>query len=222
MNKELIVAARPKSDVAEAIKTVRTNLQFSAVGKKVGSILITSSMPGEGKSFISSNLAVAFAQNGSKVLVVDCDMRKGRIHKVFGVDNEVGLSNLLIDDVEKKYKKMIKKSKYENISILPMGVIPPNPAELLNSEANKKLVKLLAKDYDIVIYDGVPLGMLTDSLIMAELVDKIILVAAYKQTPVDLLVESNKQLKKLKNKIAGVILNKYKIQKNKYYDGYYQ
>ena len=112
MNNELIVANNPKSGVAEAIKTIRTNLLFSSIDEPVKSILMTSSMSGEGKSFVSANLAVAFAQAGVKVLIVDCDLRRGRQHKIFNIDNEQGLSNLLLDDVDKNYKKYIKKTRY--------------------------------------------------------------------------------------------------------------
>ena len=153
---ELIVATNPKSSIAEAIKTIRTNLQFSSVDDKVKSILVTSSFSGEGKSFVTANLAVAFAQAGTKVLIVDCDLRRGRQHNIFHVENLEGLSNLLIDDVEKKYKHYIKKTRYENIYVLPMGIVPPNPSELLASDKNKQLVEILAKNYDLVIYDGVP------------------------------------------------------------------
>ena len=203
MNNELIVANNPKSGVAEAIKTIRTNLLFSSIDEPVKSILITSSMSGEGKSFISANLAVAFAQAGVKVLIVDCDLRRGRQHKIFNIDNEQGLSNLLLDDVEKNYIKYIKKTRYENIYVLPMGIVPPNPSELLASAKNKQLVKLLKQKFDLVIYDGVPVGGLTDSIIMADLVDKIVIVSAYKITPVEFLANTNKALEKFKDKIAG-------------------
>lgn len=109
MNNELIVANNPKSGVAEAIKTIRTNLLFSSIDEPVKSILMTSSMSGEGKSFVSANLAVAFAQAGVKVLIVDCDLRRGRQHKIFNIDNEQGLSNLLLDDVDKNYKNILRK-----------------------------------------------------------------------------------------------------------------
>ena len=205
---ELIVATNPKSSIAEAIKTIRTNLQFSSVDDKVKSILVTSSFSGEGKSFVTANLAVAFAQAGTKVLIVDCDLRRGRQHNIFHVENLEGLSNLLIDDVEKKYKHYIKKTRYENIYVLPMGIVPPNPSELLASDKNKQLVEILAKNYDLVIYDGVPVGGLTDSIIMADLVDKIVIVSAYKQTPIELLNNTKKNLEKFSDKIAGVVLNK--------------
>lgn len=218
---ELIVATNPKSSIAEAIKTIRTNLQFSSVDDKVKSILVTSSFSGEGKSFVTSNLAVAFAQAGTKVLIVDCDLRRGRQHNIFHVENLEGLSNLLIDDVEKKYKHYIKKTRYENIYVLPMGIIPPNPSELLASDKNKQLVEILAKNYDLVIYDGVPVGGLTDSIIMADLVDKIVIVSAYKQTPIELLNNTKKNLEKFSDKIAGVVLNKYPATKDHYYSNYY-
>lgn len=221
MNNELIVANNPKSGVAEAIKTIRTNLLFSSIDEPVKSILITSSMSGEGKSFISANLAVAFAQAGVKVLIVDCDLRRGRQHKIFNIDNEQGLSNLLLDDVDKNYKKYIKKTRYENIYVLPMGIVPPNPSELLASAKNKQLVKLLKQKFDLVIYDGVPVGGLTDSIIMADLVDKIVIVSAYKVTPVEFLANTNKALEKFKDKIAGVILNKFPSSKDHYYSKYY-
>ena len=218
---ELIVATNPKSSIAEAIKTIRTNLQFSSVDDKVKCILVTSSFSGEGKSFVTANLAVAFAQAGTKVLIVDCDLRRGRQHNIFHVENLEGLSNLLIDDVEKKYKHYIKKTRYENIYVLPMGIVPPNPSELLASDKNKQLVEILAKNYDLVIYDGVPVGGLTDSIIMADLVDKIVIVSAYKQTPVELLNNTKKNLEKFSDKIAGVVLNKYPATKDHYYSNYY-
>lgn len=218
---ELIVATNPKSSIAEAIKTIRTNLQFSSVDDKVKTILVTSSFSGEGKSFVTANLAVAFAQAGTKVLIVDCDLRRGRQHNIFHVENLEGLSNLLIDDVEKKYKHYIKKTRYENIYVLPMGIVPPNPSELLASDKNKQLVEILAKNYDLVIYDGVPVGGLTDSIIMADLVDKVVIVSAYKQTPVELLNNTKKNLEKFSDKIAGVVLNKYPATKDHYYSNYY-
>lgn len=221
MNNELIVANNPKSGVAEAIKTIRTNLLFSSIDEPVKSILMTSSMSGEGKSFVSANLAVAFAQTGVKVLIVDCDLRRGRQHKIFNIDNEQGLSNLLLDDVDKNYKKYIKKTRYENIYVLPMGIVPPNPSELLASAKNKQLAKTLKQKFDLVIYDGVPVGGLTDSVIMADLVDKIVIVSAYKVTPVEFLANTNKALEKFKDKIAGVILNKFPSSRDHYYSKYY-
>lgn len=136
MRRELIVDRDPKSALSESIKNIRTNLQFSSVDGKIKNILITSSTSGEGKSFVTANLAVAFAKLGNKVLVVDCDMRLGRQHEIFGLSNSVGLSNLLIDEIEQKYEKYIQKTEVKNVSVLTRGIVPPNPSELLASEKN--------------------------------------------------------------------------------------
>lgn len=219
--KDLIVHNDPKSPISEGIRTIRTNLQFSNVDGNLKKIMITSSMPGEGKSFTSANLATAFAQDGNKVLIVDCDMRKGRVHKIFEISNNKGLSNLLIDNIEKNYKKYIQKTKIENLSVLPSGTIPPNPSELLNSEANKKLISILEEQYDYIIFDCVPINGLPDSLIMTNLVDKSIIVCASNVTPTELLQKTKTSLKNVDSDIAGIIVNKTKTVYNKYYGHYY-
>ena len=219
--KDLIVHNDPKSPISEGLRTIRTNLQFSNVDKQMKKIMITSSMPGEGKSFTSANLATAFAQDGAKVIMVDCDMRKGRLHKIFEISNSKGLSNLLIDNIEKNYKKSIKKTNIENLSIIPSGMIPPNPSELLNSEANKKLISILEKEYDYVIFDCVPINGLPDSLIMANLVNKAIIVCAAGVTPTELLQKTKTSLENVDAEIAGIVINKTKGSYNKYYGHYY-
>ena len=220
-SKDLIVHNDPKSPISEGIRTIRTNLQFSNVDAINKKIMITSSMPGEGKSFTSANIATAFAQDGNKVLIVDCDMRKGRIHKIFEISNNKGLSNLLIDNIEKNYKKYIKKTKIENLEILPSGIVPPNPSELLNSEANKKLISILEKEYDYIIFDCVPINGLPDSLIMTNLVNKVMIVCAANITPTELLQKTKTSLQNVDADIAGIIINKTKSTYNKYYGHYY-
>ena len=219
--KELIVHEDPKSTISEGIRTIRTNLQFSNVDENVKKIMITSSMPGEGKSFTSSNIATAFAQDGSKVLLVDCDMRKGRLHKIFELSNSKGLSNLLIDNIEKNYKKYIKKTNIDNLSIITSGIVPPNPSELLNSEKNKKLIEILEQEYDYIIFDCVPINGLPDSLIMSNLVDKTIIVCAANVTPTEILQKTKSSLKNIDANIAGIVVNKTKASYNKYYGHYY-
>ena len=219
--KDLIVHNDPKSPISEGIRTIRTNLQFSNVDGNVKKIMVTSSMPGEGKSFTSANLATAFAQDGIKVLMIDCDMRKGRLHKIFEISNAKGLSNLLIDNIEKNYKKYIKKTKIDNLEILPAGIVPPNPSELLNSEANKKLISILESEYDYIIFDCVPINGLPDSLIMTNLVNKAIIVCAANVTPTELLQKTKASLQNVDADIAGIVVNKTKGAYNKYYGHYY-
>lgn len=218
---ELIVNKFPKSIVSEGIKTLRTNLQFSSVDKNLKSILITSSIPGEGKSFISANLATAFCQTGKNVLIVDCDMRKGRQHKIFNVSNLNGLSNLLIDDFRNTYLSYIKNTGIKNLFLLTSGTIPPNPSELLNSDKNKALMNLLISKFDLVIFDGVPCNGLPDSIIMSTLVDKTLIVSAENITPKSLLENTRKSLESVKSNIAGVVVNKIDMKDNKYYGKYY-
>lgn len=219
---ELIVNKYPKSLVSEGIKSLRTNLSFSSVDSELKTILITSSVPGEGKSFVSSNLATAFAQTGKKVLLIDCDMRKGRLHKIFSISNEKGLSNLLVENnFEKVYNSYIKSSKVKKLYVLPCGTIPPNPSELLNSGKNKSLIEFLSTKYDLLIFDGVPCNGIPDSLIMSTLVDKTLIVSSEGTTPKELLNNTKKSLDNVNAKIAGVIVNKVNTSGSRYYGKYY-
>lgn len=220
-NEELIIYSDPKSSMSEAIRTLRTNLQFSSVDKKIKTILITSSVPGEGKSFIAANLAVSFADSGSKVLLVDADIRKGRQHTIFNRHNKKGLSNLLLKDVDEAYKSYVYESGIKNLDLIFKGTTPPNPSELLNSDKNKHLIDILEKEYDIIIFDGAPINGLPDSLVMSTLVDGVIIITAAKSTSVSVLNETKKNLENVNANILGVVLNRTEARNNKYYGGYY-
>ncbi len=220
MINELIVETNSKSSVAEAIRIIRTNLQFSSADKEVKSILVTSSIAGEGKSFISSNLATAFAQNGKKVLLIDCDLRRGRLHKIFSLNNTRGLSDLLISDIKADFSGYLQKTKIKNLFLLSSGSVPPNPSELLDSKKNQALIKLLSKQFDYVIFDGTPVGGLTDSVIMSKYVDKVVIVCTVNYTKVEQLVNTQKTLENVGADIAGVIVNKIPEAYSGYY-GYY-
>lgn len=220
MKDELVIFNRPKSNISEDIRTIRTNLQFtSSDDSKV--LLVTSSIPGEGKSFISSNLAAAFAQTGERTIIVDCDLRLGRVHKIFNMSNENGLSNMLIN-AKIDYSKYVKKTDIPNLYIISRGIVPPNPSELLNSVNTKKIIKELRENFDRIIFDGVPVNGLPDSLVMANLVDRVILVTAVGYTSIDELNESKKALEKIDAKIAGVVVNKTNPTKRGRYSNYYE
>lgn len=210
IKEELIVAHNPKEIISEQIKTIRTNLQFTSADEKIKTILITSSIPSEGKSFISSNLASAFAQNNKKVLIVDCDMRKGRVNKIFKISNRIGLSNLLAykDDDSENLEEYIYKTKIDNLYVLPRGKVPPNPSELLNSQKTAKLVSLLSEIFDYIIFDGPPVNGLSDSLIMSGYVDRTVVVTSLNSAPIELLESTKKMLNNVDAKVAGVIVNK--------------
>lgn len=216
---ELLLDKYPKSIVSESIKTLRTNLQFSTVDEEFKTLLITSSIPGEGKSFVSANLAVSFVQTGKKVLIIDCDMRKGRQHKIFKTSNTRGLSDLLIDDIA-NYSSYIKKTHIDNLYLMTRGTIPPNPSELLNSKKNRLLIEKLKTKFHIIIFDGVPCNGLPDSIIMSTLVDKVLIVSREQKTPKSVLEVTKTSLQKVGAPVAGVILNDIN-RKGSFYSKYY-
>lgn len=220
MTKELIVKTRPKSVFSEDIRTIRTNLDFSLseYDKKV--IMITSSLPAEGKSFISSNLATAISQNGNRVLVVDCDLRRGRLHKMFEVSNAQGLSNLIskyTKDID--VKEFVKKTDISKLYVLPRGVIPPNPSELLSSSRFNSIIEDLKQYFDYIILDSAPVNGLPDALILSNVADRVVIVSKYGETSIDALADTKKALENVSANIAGVIVNRIPKSKSKY--GYY-
>lgn len=217
---ELIVEKYPKAIISENIKSLRTNLQFTSVDRDLETILVTSTNAGEGKSFISSNLAASFAQAGVRVLLVDCDLRKGRLHKIFGLTNTEGLSNLLASDL-RGLSKYIRPTKINNLDLITCGTYPPNPSELLASQKNMRLIKILREHYDIVIFDGVPVAGLADSVILSTLVDETLVVVRDGFTSKNDLAYVKESLGKVGAKVAGVVFNMVNQKATKYYNSYY-
>lgn len=224
MIEELELLRNPKSRIIEAVKTIRTNLDFSSADKENKKIMFTSTAPAEGKSFIVACLAQSYASSGKKVLIIDCDLRRGRQYEIFGVSNNKGLSNVLISDLD-GVKIQTVKTKLPKVYLLPGGTIPPNPSELLESQKMADIVRMLEQDYDILLFDCPPVIGLSDSLIVTKYVDSTVLVTAYKSTQADLLKKSVKALEAVNARIAGVIFNRVPVQGNgyygKYYDSYY-
>ena len=222
MKDELVIHNKPKSNISEDIRTIRTNLMFTSADEESKVILITSSIPGEGKSFISSNLATAFAQTGESTLLIDCDLRLGRVHKIFGLSNNKGLSNLLVGPNVVDCAEYIKKTTIPNLYVIPRGTVPPNPSELLNSTNTKKIISFLRENFDRIIFDGVPINGLPDSLIMASLVDRVVLVTSVGYTKIDELNDAKKALEKIDANIAGVVVNRTTQTKRGKYSNYYE
>ena len=224
MIEEIELLRNPKSRIIEAVKTIRTNLDFSSADKENKKIMFTSTAPAEGKSFIVACLAQSYASSGKKVLIIDCDLRRGRQYEIFGVSNNKGLSNVLISDLD-GVKIQTVKTKLPKVYLLPGGTIPPNPSELLESQKMADIVRMLEQDYDILLFDCPPVIGLSDSLIFTKYVDSTVLVTAYKSTQADLLKKSVKALEAVNARIAGVIFNRVPVQSNgyygKYYDSYY-
>lgn len=210
----LIVEKQPKSIPAESYRTLRTNIQYSSFDKEIKRILVTSAEPGEGKSTTAANLAVAFSQDEKKVLLIDCDLRKPSVHKQFRISNNIGLSDVVMDN--SKLKKAINKHN-EYLDILPSGKIPPNPSELLGSKAMENLLNELQKEYDIIILDTPPVQAVTDSQILSTKVDGVILVVRAERTKKDSVKFAKESLQKVKANIIGVVLNGGERTRDKYY-----
>lgn len=221
--KEIIVNDYPKSSITEAIKTIKTNLRFSSVNEKIKTILVTSSTVGEGKSFISANLAASFANSGGKVLIIDCDLRRGRQYDIFEPKSKLGLSNLLIDENWKKnINNYLQTTEIKNLDILTTGEFPPDPTILLESPKMDNVMEELKKQYQIIVLDTPPIIGLTDTLIMSRFADSVLIVARTRKTTLESLENTKKSLEKVNANIAGVILNRVDRKNNKYYNTYYQ
>ena len=226
MKKELIAELDPKSPISEVFRTLRTNIQFMNTKGKLKTILVTSTFPGEGKSWVASNLAVTFAQAGKKVVLIDADMRKGRQYSIFGVSPIPGLSNYLsgigIDEnQELDIVDFVQETEVDNLFIIPAGNIPPNPSELLISPQMVNLLEELKDLCDIVILDGTPNELVTDSLILTRLVDSTIIVTACKETKKENLKRAIANIQNVGGKIAGVVVNKVPVSAKKYQQSYY-
>lgn len=225
-NKELIVQKDPKSPVSEVFRTLRTNIQFMNANKRLKTLLITSTFPGEGKSWVASNLAVTFAQAGNKVILIDADMRKGRQYTIFDVLPRPGLSNYLSGMDEKEgeepdISKYLQRTDVDNLLIMTAGNIPPNPSELLVSDQMNKLLKDLKSVCDIVVIDGTPCELVTDSVILSRIVDSTVIVTAHKETKKDNLEKIVRNIKNVGGNLAGVVINKMPVSIKKYIENYY-
>jgi len=224
MKNEIVTFTSPKSSVSEIFKTLRTNLQFMNVDDKLKSILITSTKPGEGKSWAAANLAITFAQAGKKVILVDADMRRGRQHKVFDLSNKNGLSNLLVlsvDNIKKELTKYLQKTMVDNLLVITAGVVPPNPSELLTSRKMIEIIEVLEEMADIVIFDGTPTTLVTDAIILSRYVSTTMIVAAHKKTKMEDLKQTKKNIENVGGKIGGVVINQVPISKKNAAKGYY-
>lgn len=225
MKNELITFVSPKTQISEVFRTLRTNIQFMNVDEGLKSLLITSTVPGEGKSWVASNLAVTFAQAGKRVLLVDADMRKGRQHEIFEVNNNNGLSNYLImttkNDSLNSIGDYIQTTLIDNLYIMTAGMTPPNPSELLTSQKMIDLIKYLEQIFDIVIFDGTPSTIVTDAIILSKFVDSTLIVSAHKETKIDDLNQVKRNITNVGGKIAGVVVNKMPVNKKVNKAGYY-
>ncbi|MGY0401642.1 CpsD/CapB family tyrosine-protein kinase [Carnobacterium jeotgali] len=212
----LVTLTRPSSVIAEQFRTIRTNIQFSMVDKNLKTLVITSAGPGAGKSTISANLAVTFAMQGKKVLIVDADMRKPTVHKTFRLPNRDGLTTLLTEkDIQ--IKDIVHRLDTEGIFIITSGVIPPNPSELLASNRMNQLITELEELFDLIIFDMPPVIAVTDAQVMASKADGTIFVVNKDGADKEMVTKSKKLLEKVKANVIGVVFNRVELKGKNYY-----
>lgn len=218
--KEFVMGQHGKSSVSEAFKALRTRIQYSTLeDKPLKSILVTSSIPSEGKTTVSVNLAGSFALTGKKTLILDCDLRKPRVHSIFNLDKYPGLSDYLFSNCT--LEEITKPTGLENLYVIPAGTIPPNPSEMLGSVKMKKFIEKLEEIYDIVLFDSPPFLSVTDAEILYNITDGAILIAqANKSIKRAFYTAYNRLKAQENNNLLGVVLNNFKL--NSSYGYYYQ
>lgn len=218
-SKDLHIHREPKSHIAECTRAVRTNLLFMSPDKPLKRMLVTSSGPQEGKSTTAINLAIAMAQSGQKVLIIDTDMRRPRQHKAFGVPNDVGVSSLVVG--EGKLEEAIKTTEVPGVFLLPCGPVPPNPAELLHTKAFGELLETLDGKFDRIILDSPPVGAVADAVVLATQVNGVVMVLKAAVTNRDVARRTVRALNDVKAMMLGAVLNDVNLERSRYGDYYY-
>ncbi|SHF21735.1 CpsD/CapB family tyrosine-protein kinase [Alkalibacter saccharofermentans] len=206
MKNTIVTQLDPKSAISEAFRNLRTNVHYTNIDNQVNLLQITSSVQGEGKSTITANYGVTLAQSGKKVLIVDCDLRRPQIHKIFNISNTNGLSNVLVGD--NKMDKNIKDTKVPNLFVLTSGPIPPNPSEMLDSKRMRELILSLKDHFDMILLDSPPIMPVTDGLILSQIVDGTIVIVSLGSTERDALKKTMDSLEKIGANILGTVINK--------------
>ncbi|MFI2857094.1 CpsD/CapB family tyrosine-protein kinase [Paenibacillus sp. JSM ZJ436] len=220
-NKErhLIVQTNPRSPISEAFRSLRTNIDFSSVDEQTQVIMVTSSGPEEGKSTVIANLAVTYAQNHRKVLLIDADMRKPTVHRTFRLSNRGGLSSYLshTDAIE----DVIQLTNVEDLFVMTAGPIPPNPAEMLSSKSMANMIKALREQFDVILIDAPPILAVTDAQLLASNSDGVLMVIHSGKVKKDIANKAKEMLLRVNARILGVVLNNVKRKTSEEYYYYY-
>lgn len=218
----LLISADPRSALAEAYRHLRTSILLSSAGHAPRMLLITSSLPAEGKTTTATNTAISLAQTGAKVLIIDADMRRPRLHSIFNMENKAGLSNLLANELtDAEVDEAILYDKTTRVHVMPSGPIPPNPAELIGSEQMALLLEMLRGKFTHVVLDSPPIASFTDGVLIASMVDGVILVVNAGVSSRQVVRKSRLLLNEIGAKVFGVVLNNVNLNtKDNYY--YYQ
>ncbi|MER3632338.1 MAG: hypothetical protein C4325_09380 [Blastocatellia bacterium] len=225
LRSELLIYADLRSSLAEAYRQLRTSILLSSAGHAPKSLLITSSLPSEGKTTTATNTAISLAQTGTRVLIIDADMRKPRVHTVFEMKNGEGLSTVLSSNLaDREILDIIRYDERTNLSVLTSGPIPPNPAELIGSEQMTKILRLFQEKFDHVVIDSPPITSFTDGVLIASMVDGVILVVHAGRSSRQIVRRSRQLIQDVGAKIFGVVLNNVNLNEQDnyyYYQSYY-
>jgi succinoglycan biosynthesis transport protein ExoP len=218
---ELLMNVDGRSPLAEAYRHLRTSVLLSTAGRAPRSLLVTSSLPGEGKTTTAVNTAISLAQTGASVVIIDADMRRPRLQTIFGMHGQEGLSSILSSDIsEGKMLEMVRKDEASGLSVLTSGPIPPNPAELLGSDQMRRLLAALQANFTHVVVDSPPVSSFTDGVLISTMVDGVLLVVHGGKSSRHIVRRSKQLLSDVGAKIFGVVLNNVNLQSHDYY--YYQ
>lgn len=201
----LVASSNPTSPHAEAFRTLRTNIQFAGIDQRVQTVMVASAQSGDGKSTTISNLAITYAQEGKKTLLIDADLRKPSLHHMFGLSNRIGLTYALLN--EQSWSSNIRESNVPNLFIMPAGSIPPNPSELLASQRMASLMKELQQEFDMILFDTPPILAVTDGLIISSLCDGVVMVIKSGRTRLGIARKLKQRLEHAQARTLGVVLN---------------
>jgi len=215
---KLITVANPRSPVAEAYRILRTNIQFSSLDKPLRTLLVTSASPEEGKSTTLANLAVTFAQAGNEVVVVDSDLRRPSLHKLFDLPNERGLTTFILEDPDRE--PPVQATEVERLRVLTSGPLPHNPSELLGSQRMERAIAALRERADLVLFDCPPVVAVADAAVLGRRLDGCLLVVSVGKTRRDHALRAKRLLDKASVNVLGAVLNNARFDPSLY--RYYQ
>lgn len=215
----LITLVKPSSIISEEFRTLRTNIQFSMVDKQLSTLMFTSAAPGEGKTTVASNVAVVFASQGKRVLLIDADMRNPSVHRLFNFVNHRGLTNLLTEN-KTSIQDVVHRTTKKNLFVLTCGLIPPNPSELLASKRMDQLIENMKKHFDLIIFDLPPILAVTDAQVMANKTDGTVFVIRDGVAEKNNLYKAKELLDHVHANVIGVVYNDKKREENPAYQYY--